>query len=397
MKDCSSKKKLIIAISTLAILCIVAIVLAMNVFGLFMSPAEKVLEGFKNEMNDPSKHASMSISVSGLEKVELPEVLNRISLKAESARAENKSYSKMALLLNNSSVIDFDVLLKGTDLFIGMGDKPLCINMKEILSSKASTNNFLEGIDFNHIFGKKYDNAILKELESKVKKVGDKHVIEIDAKSLLKLIDRVFEVAQKDEEIADKLYDALVKIKANALKEKIDLGEEFHAFLDEPKDNVINSIKAAISMARVSLGQAQDNIPAELQFKIKVEVEVGALNRIKNANVDINIQGVGINLKIDNSAKVEIKDYTREKATVLDNVSSNNEQIRSEVENYFVKAIDKIITNKQVIEELDKLGVFNEYKAMTGISDTAELINLLKEPFIEQMRNSISQGMKNIK
>ncbi|SHJ91841.1 hypothetical protein SAMN02745248_01312 [Hathewaya proteolytica DSM 3090] len=395
MKNYSSKKKLIIGISTLALLCIVAIVLSMNVFGLFMSPAEKVLEGFKNEMSDPSKHASMSISVSGMEKLELPEVLNRVSLKAESARTENKSYSKMALLLNNSSVIDFDVLLKGTDLFIGMGDKPLCINMKEILSSKASKNNFLEGIDFNDIFGKKYDNAILKELEDKVKKVGDKHVIEIDAKSLLKLIDRVFEVAQKDEEIADKLYDALVKIKANALKEKLDLGEEFHAFLDEPKDNVINSIKAAISMARVSLGQAQNNIPAELQFKIKIEV--GALNRIKNANVDISIQGVGINLKIDNSAKVEIKDYTREKSTVIENVSSNNEQISSEVENYFVKAIDKIITNKQVIEELDKLGVFNEYKAMTGISDTAELINALKEPFMEQMKNSIREGMKNIK
>lgn len=389
----NKKSKKIWGFSIAGILGIVAIVVVLNVMGIFMSPEQKLVAVLRRNLYLNNMDGSFKISLKGTPNNDFPEILNNISLKGYLSKEEKDSYSEFTVALNNTNLVNCVISQQDKNLFFAIGQKSLCINVEKIFKDNLNTpsysnlTKYLSHIDLNKLFSKKYDKALSQAFKGKIVKNNNKYVISLTANDIFNITDKIVDVALEDDNIYNEFYEILKNININAKKDKVDLGSGFEEFISMPKKDAISEMKRCVGLLKEwmnSLGAKTKISDLEKYgFRCEFIIDIGLMNKVKTIDTSIGSKDLKVMINVDSSKAVKKRKFDKKSSVIIEDIEKDDDKIKS----YLTNAVLEFLSNEKAIAEIDKEGILD---GLGGFGmDAKDLIKILTENLIEDLKDRL--------
>jgi len=378
----------------IAVLALIVLMVGAKLLIFKATPTEKLFAGMKKVTTKKDIQQKINLSFELMKTDTMADILNDINI--ELLVAQDNSGTKGSvhgnILLSDESLLQGVFALDGQSIYIELIDlyeKYFYIDAEEIGGQQIDTNilanrEYIKDFKLNGVDEKQYEKAFEEAVGDNIKKVDGKINLNIDLNTVVKVVEELVKVAENDEDLKKAIYidvkELLEKIKedeaivAETEKAQIDMIlNEF--FKDEETFNKI------FDEGMVNLKQQLEVIKQQVAFigrtlTLEAEFDIDMFDNIKTIDFEVALPGVAINAFIDNTVKVDLKEYNKEEGINLIELEESEEAytILQEVLNNFST---NIASNDKLIKYIEENEILEKY--FYGVESVDELLNMFVE------------------
>ncbi|WBW97825.1 hypothetical protein [Oceanirhabdus sp. W0125-5] len=380
----------------------VVVLLALIVGAKFLifnaTPTEKLFSGMKKAANKKNMNHKINLSFEVMNTDSMTDILNDINI--ELLVAQDKTGTKTSLhgniLLSDEALLQGVLATDGQLMYfelIDLYEKFFYIDSEEILKDIAGKNingniltnkEYLREFKLKGVDQKKYEKAFEDALGDNIKKVDGKINLRLNLNTLVKVIDELVKVAENDKKLKEALYvegkQLLEKIKEDetivAENEKYQIDMMLNEFFKDKEtftimfDEGIANLKQQLELAKEQVKLYGGMVTVEADFDIDM------FNNIKKVDFEVTVPGFALNASIDNTVKVDLKEYNKEDGVNFIELQDSEEAytILQEVMN---NLSTKITSNDRLIKYLEENEILEKY--FYGVESVDQLLNMFVE------------------
>ncbi len=369
----ASPKKKSKGLFIIAGIAVIAVVILMVSVISSANPVDKLLKGFAklSKMSEVTAITTIDINYDG--DTEEAELLNDMSIKAETAADINNLLAEVTLevLYDNKSVVQLAAGVNNEDLYVDLKDlykekfyqgiEDLVPEYKDYVNDYKIIKKAIDGISLK--FDKKeYIKIIKNTLDDDIKGSGNKVTVSLNAKTMTKVLEKLLKEAKDDKKLMESIRKNGIDLINKLLKEEknfevFDVSELEDALeIFEDKDDFEDNYKEAITEALESYksnynyGEIQD---------MEITFIFGASGNIKSMQYTVKVDADGEEIEIVSETTIKsganFTKINKKNAVVIEELISDGEQLEeivSEVTENLTKTVKK---NKKLTEKIEDL------------------------------------------